>query len=111
MHSAAFGGTGASRGEMISPRFTRVNSRLERLEENNRHERAGVMEQIQKAALQELSDEDLNVMKAFIDRGSPFADRTPEESGMLERYSAACAAAALRITGRPPSRRAQRSCR
>jgi hypothetical protein len=81
---------------MISRRFTRVSRRFERLEEYDRHHRASVQEQIRKAALQALCDEDLNVTKAFIERGAPFADPTPEEGATLARYAAAGGAAALR---------------
>ena len=55
------------------------------------------------AALQDLSDADLNVMKVFIGRGSPLSDATPEETAALERYAAASDAVAVRITGRPLS--------
>jgi hypothetical protein len=90
---------------MISRKLSRVNTRLERLEENDRHHRASVREQVLRAALQDLSDEDLSVMKVFVERGSPLSDATSEESAVLERYAAASDAVAVRITGRPLSKR------
>ena len=89
---------------MISRKFTRMASRLERLEEDDRHYRSNLREQILRAALQDLSDEDLNLMKVFVERGSPLSDATPEETAALERYAAASDAVAVRITGRPLSR-------
>jgi hypothetical protein len=89
---------------MISRKLTRANIRLERLEETDLHHRATFMQQIQKAAFQDLSDEDLNVMKAFIERGAPFSEPTPEESATLARYKAAGDAAERELAGKTQGR-------
>jgi hypothetical protein len=79
----------------------RVMSRLEQLEDNHRAHRVELMEQIQRAAFQAISDEDLMVMKAFLQRGAPFSSPTEEESATLERFAAAGDVAAMEIMRRP----------
>jgi hypothetical protein len=78
-----------------------LKSRLEQLEENGRAHRVKFMEQIQRAAFRAMSDEDLKVMKGFLERGAPFSNATHEESEMLERFCAAGDVAAIEIIGRP----------
>ena len=47
---------------------TTLRRRLERLELQHQ----GSMDEVQQAALQAISDEDLNTLAAFIERGAPF---------------------------------------
>ena len=81
--------------------MVRVNATLER--RLRRLERtpvtpAEVLNQIQDQALRAISDEDLEQVHAFAQRGVPFADSTAAERAALERYRAEAEAAALRIT-------------
>jgi cytochrome c553 len=80
---------------------TTLRRRLERLELQHQ----GSMDEVQQAALQAISDEDLNTLSAFIERGAPLSAPTQEEQAALERYSAECQAEALRIRGGQPSSR------
>ena len=79
---------------------TTLRRRLERLELQHQ----GSMDEVQQAALQAIS-EDLNTLSAFIERGAPLSAPTQEEQAALERYSAECQAAVLRIRGGQPSSR------
>jgi hypothetical protein len=102
-----------------------VRRRLEQLEQlrTNLDRRDRVRQQIFGAALENLSDADLDVLQTFIERGAPFSNPTPEESTALEKLSVAAAVAALKVSGPPPlratssstkqraSHRFRRSCR
>jgi hypothetical protein len=83
--------------------LARQKSRIEQLEENNRAHLVSVMEQIQRAAFRAMSDEDLKVMKGFLERGALFSNPTHEESAALERFCAAGDVGAMEIIGRPLS--------
>jgi hypothetical protein len=80
---------------------TTLRRRLERLELQHQ----SPMMEVQQAALQAISDEDLHTLHAFHERGAPLSEPTQEEEAALERYSAECQAASLRIRGEQPSRR------
>ena len=77
----------------------RIKSRLERLEHDDRGHRLGVREQIQKMALQAVSDEDLDHLSKVVGRGEPFSACTGQEQSALDRYYTEYEAA-LRITSR-----------
>ena len=77
---------------------TTLRKRLARLELQH-----GGPDEVQQAAVAAISDEDLNVLCAFFERGSPLSALTHEERAALGRYRAECQNAALRI------RRSERS--
>jgi hypothetical protein len=79
---------------------TTLRRRLEHLELQHQ----GSMDEVQQAALQGISDEDLHTIHAFLGRGAPLSAPTQEEQAALARYGAECQAAALRIRGQQPSR-------
>jgi hypothetical protein len=78
---------------------TTLKRRLGRLELLHQ----GSIDEIQQAALQVISDEDLITLSAFSERGAPLSAPTPEEQAALARYGAECQAAALKIRGQQQS--------
>jgi len=82
----------------------KIRTRLERLEENDRTHRMGVLEQVGREALTAASIADLDTMLGFYQRGGTPGDYTPEEKAVLERFTAEREAAALRMFGRPFSK-------
>jgi hypothetical protein len=58
---------------------------------------------VEKEARKHLTDDDLERICTFFERGVSFDDCTPEEIAALDRCSDAYDAAALRVTGRPLS--------
>jgi phage terminase Nu1 subunit (DNA packaging protein) len=87
---------------------TTLRRRLERLELQHQGLTDEVQYEAQRAALQAISDEDLNTLHAFQERGAPLSAPTEEEQAALERFSAECQAAGLRTRGQQPSRRGRR---
>ena len=83
---------------------TTLRRRLERLELQHQ----GLTDEVQPAAVQAISDEDLNTLHAFFGRGAPLSAPTQEEQAALERYSAEYQAAALRIRRQEPARHGRR---
>ena len=79
---------------------TTLRRRLERLELQHQDQ----MDDVQQAALQAISDKDLNTLHAYLERGVPLPAPTPEQAS-LERYGAEYQAAALRIRGQQPAKR------
>jgi hypothetical protein len=70
------------------------------LEQRGLHRLANVVEQIQSAALQAISKEDLENLHGMSVRAVRFEDCTPEHRATLRRFGAECEAAAMRLFGR-----------
>jgi hypothetical protein len=77
----------------------KMRTRLERLEESGRDRRLSVLEQIGRAALQAISDEDLANLRDMNVRCLRFEDCTPEHRAMLRRFGAECEAATMTLFG------------
>ena len=65
-----------------------IKRRLLTLERSVNTKRTSMMAQIQQAALQAISDEDLDHLSKVVGRGEPFSACTPEEQSALDRYCA-----------------------
>jgi hypothetical protein len=70
------------------------------LEESSRARHAGVLDRISNAALQAISDEDLQILSDMSFRGGRFEDCTPEQKATVLRFSAACETTAMTLFGR-----------
>jgi len=73
----------------------KLRRRIDLLERNSQVNRTTATEAITAAALSAISDDDLEQLHQFAERGVPFSECTPEEKAALERYDAA-----LRIASR-----------
>ena len=77
-----------------------LRTRLERLEQRGLDRLVSALEQIQSAALQAISKEDLVTLHDMNLRSVRFEDCTPEHRATLRRFGAECEAAAMRLFGR-----------
>jgi hypothetical protein len=83
----------------------KLESRIQRLEKSIRPNRDLSPEEleVEKEARKDLTDDDLERIRKFFERGVSFYECTPEEIAALDRCSDAYDAAALKVTGRPLS--------
>jgi hypothetical protein len=75
----------------------KLTQRLERLEQTIQVRRDTMADQVTQLALEELSDEDLRILREYAERGAPLV-YTAEELSAAERYSIAKEAAKQKIT-------------
>jgi hypothetical protein len=78
----------------------KIMGRLDRLEKSGRTLHAGVLDQIVTAALQAISDEDLQILHDLGVRGGRWEDCSPEQRAAVRQYGAEWDAAASKVLGR-----------
>jgi hypothetical protein len=76
----------------------KLRRRLDLLEKNTQLSRASVQEEIMAAALSAISDQDLQRLRQFAERGVPISECTQEERATLARFEIEYEAAPRRAT-------------